>query len=158
MSTGIPDGGSERKKVMAMALNKANLLSKSLSCNTTASAVYNLSMPARTNRTTAYYTPLIFGFRFWWECSLSITKKCSNNCSNNCCKEITVQTDCKFHALDHVNFWTHSYSVAWIPPYMIYDRLVRACNPKGRGFDVFSNISDSLTESLPCKEEPSFVL
>jgi RHS repeat-associated protein len=89
--------------------------------------------PARTNAVNALITPMIYGWRFWFDCHGKAKKVCS--CWSPC--YITVEGHCFFYAKDHVHFWNDS-SRFFLPigNMWVRDRLINACNPKAKGFDI----------------------
>lgn len=143
-------GSSVRSETFQEALTAAATLGVAAQCNETVTGSHNQPMPDRSNQHSYYYSPMIYGWRFWYECAIEATKECADN-SENCCVGINVTADCTFHASDHINFWPNDSSTASVPPYTIYDRLVRACNPKGQGFDVTARHTRTKSETATCE-------
>jgi RHS repeat-associated protein len=126
-------GGYERGFVRFDAFKAAATAGAGVRCGMTATGTYNLAQPQGSNRHAGLESPMIYDYRFWWECSYSAKKVCLFSC----CIGITLKINCQFHARDRIDFWNNPWDVFWVPPlYLIHDRLVRACNPRGRGFDV----------------------
>ena len=139
--------GSSRQGALDDALKAAASLGVSAGCGKTVSGFHRLPEPTKTNRHNFFVSPMIYGWRFWYECSVSARK----DCRGCVCDSILVRARCNFHARDVVNFWPSPTSVAWVPPYDIHDRLVRACNPRGRGFTVMGEASGSYGGYASCK-------
>ena len=119
-----------------------------LPCNKSVSFEEDVPEPATSNRTNMLVTPMIYGWRYWYTCRGTATKKC--NCFG--CSGISATGNCFFHAKDTVDFWPTAHDLFYLPYGGMYvrDRLVRACNPKGRGFDVFANAHKSFARSAWC--------
>jgi hypothetical protein len=139
--------GTERRAVLKTAFQKAATLGTGAKCGQTVSGSYNLSQPSGSNKQADFYiSPMIYDYRFWWECDLTAHKTCL--CGK--CLWITLGVKCNYHALDRVDFWANNYDIFIAPPYKIYDQLVRACNPTGRGFDVKANDASSKSGVATC--------
>ena len=69
-----------------------------------------------------------------------------------------TNVNCKTHALDTVDFWTGSrdnfivYDPITRSGVLIYDRLVRECNPSGKGFDLSAEDTISESRESNCKK------
>jgi len=121
-----------------------------LACSQSVSVTHSQPEPTRSNQTNATVTPMIYGWRFWYECKATVSKTCHKRpCSDVPCFEFSVSVSCNFHAKDHVNFWNTNIPFC-TPEYCFTDQLVRACNPNGRGFDVVANESASRNRKEGC--------
>jgi hypothetical protein len=139
----------KRNEVLRKALNTVIRRAKKAECGDTVKYPFNRRQPSDSNESvTPWITaPMINEWRFWYECSTSATKCCGSDgkCS------IIARADCDFHALDTVNFWNSPDVSFLLPPFpMVTDRLVRACNPKGRKFNVSANASRTMSRLASC--------
>jgi hypothetical protein len=142
--------GTSRSDVISQFGSDLAGLATSLKCNKSLIYKWSTTKPAESNRTNLLITPMIYGWRFWYDCKGTATKKC-NWCGS--CRRIEIDGRCFFHAFDTVNFWPGKDSTFYLPYPGIHirDRLVRACNPKGKGFDVEAHGAQEFTLQYTCK-------
>ncbi|WFB37902.1 RHS repeat-associated core domain-containing protein [Kiritimatiellota bacterium B12222] len=126
-----------------------------LGCGQSETHTYSVNEPQRSNHWN-FANQMIFGFRFWYTCSVTYTKNCSKRGLNKgCCDYIEAEVKCDFNAHDKVNFWDSGVSFG-AAPYEITDQLVRACNPQGSSFEVTASSSGEKRKLLDCTEDLVF--
>jgi RHS repeat-associated protein len=139
-------GGIARSQTLNQALRSGIGGAGGLPCNKSNILEFNSPEPSSSNEYNYTATPMIYGWRYWYECKVYVTKLCP---PNSCCL-LRIHADCQFHALDQVDFWNNDLSSFWVPGFTISDRLVRACNPNGRGFQVNAASRGSGTAHASC--------
>lgn len=143
--------GWERNATLAKFKTKLGDVGAKTACNKTSHAVHLLARPGSSNRSNFLVTPMIYGYRYWYWCRGKVTKKCTNGCD---CSILQAEGWCRFSAEDHVNFWkkpTETFFLPLpIPGIHVKDRLIRACNPKGRGFRVHARDFIKFSEYASC--------
>jgi RHS repeat-associated protein len=141
--------GSERWKVMEILYANARGLSNNIKCGESATRAY------RQPKIGAFsHTKMISNYDFSADCAYGAKRECDEK---GCCKAIILVASCTYHASDIVDFWADPPNVQTgqnmfgIGPIQIADRLVRACFPKGRGFELTANCTRTMSWRLPCK-------
>jgi len=101
----------------------------------------------KTSNSIALKTHMIFGFKLWYSiCAINYSLQCDKYCEP---LAYCASARCKFHAKDRVNFWDNGYSDFAAPPYIIKDRLVRACAPNGKGFEITASSTETRSYCVP---------
>jgi hypothetical protein len=128
--------GSERKKAKKEAVSKGLDLAAGLECGGTGYTSHNLPKPKKTNRYSTLISPMVYGWRFWFECEVHYAKKCGG--WHLCPCRTHAGAYCTFHALDQIHFWTGKNKSFNPPGHEISDDLVAACFPHGKAFNLKS--------------------
>lgn len=104
--------------------------------------------PNETNAYNLYITPMIYGWKFWYDCHGKAKKVCS--CWTPC--YVSVQGHCFFYAKDEVDFWDDPKKTFKLPLPGIYvkDRLIRACNAKAKKFELTATERGEYVANFSC--------
>lgn len=137
--------GSQRSGVMQSVYLSAIVASRNLTCGQSKSGTWKQARPRVGNAFSD--TKMISNYEFWADCTYTVTKQCDHA---GCCKSISISASCNYHAWDRVDFWNNPNSSFGLFGIHIADRLVRACYPAGRGFDLTSNVSGTKSWTIPC--------
>jgi RHS repeat-associated protein len=151
--SGIGMGG-ERLRDGAINLFALSLGLKgtNLKCGATLTHSFSEPRPEYSNAFNTLWTPMIYGFRFWYDCSGSATK----NCFCGWCTSIDLSGRCFFHAEDHVHFWTDPAKVFWLPIPGIYIRGLMCSRMQSRSLR-FQQIAMEISRGIEVMFGPSLV-
>ena len=147
--------GSERSRVMQQVYYNAIIASRNLKCGESKSGTWEQPRPKKSSSFSGIN--MVSNYEFWAECTYTVTKECDEK---GCCTGINVSASCDYHAWDRVDFWPGEPNLATgenmfgLAGIYIADRLVRACHPEGRGFDLTSNASGTKSWTIPCTPPP----
>ena len=143
--------GSQRASAWKFVEGSAKGLAANLKCGESKSGTFSQGKTSASSG-----TRMISGYQFWFDATYKVTKNCD---ADGNCTSIDVSATCNFHASDTVDFWNTppKKNGQWDESGMfgalgirITDRLVRACYPNGRGFNLTANLSDTKSWSIPC--------
>jgi hypothetical protein len=140
-------GSNNRNDVIDEFSSKLAIAGAGLACGKSTSLKDGILKPGFTNRWNLWITPMIYGWQFWYDCNGTAKKNCGW-CNN--CMSLSTKGNCFFHAEDLVEFHPNSAFYLPIPGVHIADRLIRACNPKGKGFKLYAHDTKPFARLYTC--------